>query len=705
MFLLEKRVLIRVLILCMLLSLTPFIGILNHASAATTLYVSPQENNDYLINPGKGWVVYSNFANANSAVWKKASVGYARFNWKDIHIGDNSFNWTPIDNMYNAAVTKGKKFAFGVMPVQVNSSSSYTSMPQWVIDAGAQYYYASDAPSTKVPVWNDPVFISKMGQFITALKDRYNGDPNIEFIDARTFGNWGEWHLGGLGGTDPGDAVKRRYIDQWSGFDQTHIIVPISGGTGMYAGGYGYYARDTYGFGAREDSSDYSPRWQKALSFLNIGPAVGEWSFPYEKLKLGQGWTGEIWYDGMVPGQINGSKYSYQPLGEWNGTDANTFLSEKGNLVDEWQNKMGYWFKMTEAAYPSDLGNGTTGSLTFKMRNDGVAPLYMKGNTAVVKLALLDSSNHVLATSTLSGVNPFDWKPGQTVTNSTYFSFTYNANATKLALGVFSKASMPEPDIKLGINNGTSSNWYVLSEMPSIPAPTPVVPAAGQVLWLKADSITGLNSGDNVSTFADSSGSSNHAVQNTSTKRPKYYANVVNGKAVLRFDGIDDYMSMGSPASLNLQNNTTIFTVAKSQGTSIKGIYGRGEALRISSSDTVPRFLVRNTSHTTKTVSGTVYSGTWNALGGTYSNSDGNLNFYKNGAWIGTDYLGGQIRNVSPDDQPNTIGAYMAWHTGDQKYIDYFFQGDIAEVIIYNRVLTVNERQDVFSYLSNKYGL
>ncbi|MBO9610639.1 MAG: DUF4832 domain-containing protein [Paenibacillaceae bacterium] len=651
--------------------------------------------------------MYSNFANANSAVWEKASVAYSRFNWKDIHVGDNTFNWTPIDNLYNAAVAKGKTFAFGVMPVQVNSSTSYTSMPQWVIDAGAQFYYASGAPNTKVPVWNDPVFISKMGQFVAALKDRYNGDSNIEFIDARTFGNWGEWHLGGLGGTDPGNTVKRQYIDQWSGFDQTHIIVPISGGTGMNSGGYGYYARDTYGFGAREDSSDYSPRWQQVLPFYNIGPAVAEWSFPYEKLKLGQGWTGEIWYDGMIPGQINGSKYSYQPLGEWNGTDANTFLDEKGNLVDEWQNKMGYWFKMTEAAYPDDLGNGTAGTITFKMRNDGVAPIYRKGNTAVVKLALLDGSDQVLATETLSGVNPFDWKPGQTVTNAAYFSFPHDANATKLALGVFSKASRTEPDIKLGIDNGTANHWYVLSDMPLVapPTPPPVVPPADQVLWLKADSITGLNNGDNVSAFADSSGNANHAVQNTSAKQPKYYANVVNGKAAVRFDGTDDYMSMGSPASLNLQNDATIITVAKSQGTAVRGIYGRGEALRISSSDTAARLWVRNTSHTVQTVSGTVYSGTWNALGGTYSQADGKLNFYKNGSLAGSGYLGGQIRNISPDDQPNTIGAYMAWHTGDQKYIDSFFQGDIAEVIIYNRVLTANERQDVFAYLSAKYGL
>jgi len=54
--------------------------------------------------------------------------------------------------LYNAAVAKGKTFAFGVMPVQVNSSTSYTSMPQWVIEAGAQFYYASGAPNTKASI-------------------------------------------------------------------------------------------------------------------------------------------------------------------------------------------------------------------------------------------------------------------------------------------------------------------------------------------------------------------------------------------------------------------------------------------------------------------------------------------------------------------------------------------------------------------------
>ena len=439
------------------------------STGVALVHVYPKESKAYLLNPGKGWIIYASFANASPSAWEKASVGYARFNWKDIHTADHTFDWQRIDSMRAECVQRGKRFAFGIMPVCVNAKDSYASMPLWVVDAGARHYVATGTKDCQVPVWDDPVFIEKMAQLVTALTERYNGDPAIEFIDCRTFGNWGEWHLGGLGGNDPGDTIKRQFIDQWAGFDQTHIVVPISGGTGMSPGGYGVYARDTYQFGAREDSSEHRPRWQTCVSFLNRGPAVAEWSFPYEQIKKGQGWTREIWQDDMLPGQIEGSRYSYQPLGEWNGTNADTFLSEKGPLVDEWQNKMGYWFKLTEASYPHDLANGTTGRLSFKMRNDGVAPIYIKGNRAVVKAALLDDGMNVLAMTTLAGVNPFDWKPGEAVTSQAEVSFPRQAQATKVALGVFSKEALTNPDIKLGTDHGTALNWYVLSAMPRQP--------------------------------------------------------------------------------------------------------------------------------------------------------------------------------------------------------------------------------------------
>ncbi len=61
-------------------------------------------------------------------------------------------------------------------------------------------------------------------------------------------------------------------------------------------------------------------------------------------------------------------------------------------------------------------------------------------------------------------------------------------------------------------------------------------------LWLDATRISGLNDGDPVATWSDlsGSGSGNDATQATSSKRPLYKVGIVNGKPVVRFDGVDD---------------------------------------------------------------------------------------------------------------------------------------------------------------------
>jgi hypothetical protein len=117
------------------------------------------------------------------------------------------------------------------------------------------------------------------------------------------------------------------------------------------------------------------------------------------------------------------SRYSYDNLGQW-GSDSISFLAENNLLVREWANKMGYWFKLTEVTYPANLGNGSTETLSFKVRNDGVAPIYVNQNHTYVRLALLDGSGQVLAVSEpLPGVNPFTWKPDSVSDVTVSFSF------------------------------------------------------------------------------------------------------------------------------------------------------------------------------------------------------------------------------------------------------------------------------------------
>jgi len=98
---------------------------------------------------------------------------------------------------------------------------------------------------------------------------------------------------------------------------------------------------------------------------------------------------------------------------------------------------------------------------------------------------------------------------------------------------------------------------------------------AGQVLWLDAaddtsiidadgdDAATGLGgandgfSGD-VATWQDKSGNSNHVTQGTVSRQASYQSNVVNGNNVVRFDGIDDFLT-GSIGALG--SDYTVFAV------------------------------------------------------------------------------------------------------------------------------------------------
>jgi len=186
------------------------------------------------------------------------------------------------------------QFAFGIMSACNNGDSvagaagNYQSTPLWVFDQGAKFYMYG---SIKEPVWSDTILLNRQARLIAALTERYNGNPDIAFIDARNFGNWGEWHLFKCGGSnyDPGVAVKQKMIDMWSGFDKTLIIIPVSEGVSVNP--QGPYGRDTYGFGYREDSGDIKARWATCAGALNVAPAVCEWGSSYANIKANGDWT------------------------------------------------------------------------------------------------------------------------------------------------------------------------------------------------------------------------------------------------------------------------------------------------------------------------------------------------------------------------------------------------------------------------------
>jgi hypothetical protein len=235
-------------------------------------------------------------------------------------------------------------------------------------------------------------------------------------------------------------------------------------------------------------------------------------------------------------------------------------------------------------------------------------------------------------------------------------------------------------------------------------ATSPPVPAAGLCLWLKADAGVTSSSG-NVSAWADQSPAGNNAVQSSSGSQPQIISSAINGEPVMRFNGSSDYFQLG-PGFQYMSSGITAFTVftptSASNNARIFDL-GNGE-----NSDNI--LLLHYYSQATMQLYDVIGSSVYEAVnGGTElalnspqeytAGQDGSssMSLYRNGTLVGQVTSGvtaynDVLRNF------NYIGK-SDWPA------DAIYQGDIAEVLIYNRPLTSTEQQDVEVYLADKYGL
>ena len=220
-------------------------------------------------------------------------------------------------------------------------------------------------------------------------------------------------------------------------------------------------------------------------------------------------------------------------------------------------------------------------------------------------------------------------------------------------------------------------------------ASTPVIPQSGLSLWLKAD--TGVTlSGANVTAWADQSGSENNA---TAVGTPSL--STVSGKTFMNFAG--GYFSGNE---LLTDQEVTIMCVARfSSLRDIEMIFSQ-----IAGDDSLNMLLYRGFS----TTSGyRIYNGenlssdslTNNnqtyLFGGTFNNGSGAL--FLNGVADGADTVG----SIAPE------GNYYlgAWGGAEQDPPLTTTEMKMAEIVIYNRVLTTPERQQVEVYLTDKYTI
>jgi len=230
----------------------------------------------------------------------------------------------------------------------------------------------------------------------------------------------------------------------------------------------------------------------------------------------------------------------------------------------------------------------------------------------------------------------------------------------------------------------------------------------GLQLWLKADALT-LEEGEQVSTWTDSSGNGRNATQTTSSKQP-IFTNAGIGPAALKFDGINDDMEVPFSAFFNSEE-FTVFCVAKSNATAgdhtvVSSIEsGKGFALFMDMSNKDSTAFWRGgggddgiTSAANSVVNTGAQIMTY-VMDDTTGNADADTaTLFVNGRQEAQEETGVSGGNV--DYVPNTAANLKIGEmSGD------FFDGQIAEILIYNAVLSDADREQVEGYLSTKYRI
>ncbi|MBI4977900.1 MAG: DUF4832 domain-containing protein [Spirochaetes bacterium] len=445
---------------------TPFI---TEKDGMVTL--TPAHTTNVIVNPGKGWVLYGNPKGQPPEVMEIGSLGYTRYEWRSIEPAEGEYNWDRIDQDIAAWSNAGKQFSFGVMNASTHSRDPWVT-PKWVFDAGAKYQsYELDSvkmetagtPGKKIiPTFDDPAFMEKLGNFIRAMGARYDGNPNIAFIDIRSYGNWGEGHMGFSAPFKLEDISVDSYIEHLklhrNAFRKT--LLQVCSGMSKYERAL-QWAVDN-GIGLRRDGICGNSDGSDVLACAGKLPAVFEFYGNYEMMEK-LGW----WY-----GKKDKSGHGYR-LDECVETGMPTFcdlsrggksglnmLTKERALTENLANRLGYHFVLIEAKYPKTFTAGKPAAVSFTWENRGVAPIYIPASTA---FALIAADGSVAQVCSAAGMAPSSWKPDTPITSADKILFKEVTPGTyTLAVGIRQPQDGTKPSIKIASDLKCTGGWYEL---------------------------------------------------------------------------------------------------------------------------------------------------------------------------------------------------------------------------------------------------
>ena len=234
--------------------------------------------------------------------------------------------------------------------------------------------------------------------------------------------------------------------------------------------------------------------------------------------------------------------------------------------------------------------------------------------------------------------------------------------------------------------------------VPDVNLETAPVPANGLQLWLRGD--YGVTATEGKVTSWAVEGSPLKAQAKDPAESPSVVANAINGKPALRFDG--DHNMLEVPMSIDAEvapalTVISVWSSATADKNPLRKLYGAddgGYDRAAGIDDRAPD----GSNYTVFAGSGgvlgvfTFAANTTNLTIESYANKK--LNTWVNGAAAKTNV------DAEYDHMPDHLFIGGTGHTYTESW-----KGDIAEMLIYKRTLTDDERRKIEDYLGAKYGV
>jgi hypothetical protein len=486
-------------LLLFLLILLPFLGY----SQVTTFNLDTlaQSGND-ILSPGRGMYSWSgqyqvSIPYLTTTPTQTAPLDiYYRYWWSQFeNATKNVYNWSAFDAQINAAISKGAKFSFCIMPVCVPCGQlTYPSWLHTAMQGESVKDWLTPVSNTWQPNYNSPTYLAAWDSLNVNLNRHinntsFNGVPYknvIYFIDMSGFGSYGEWQNSDAitspssypTGTAPSvatfDSLLSYQFNVYNNFWGVMLPGTLDGhqlgntwvdpAVGVYAsklknnmGAIGY-RRDNYG-----DPSGYiDGNWGINNPIVSGGVAfdtVVSNRYKYAPV------TGEPIQDGNP---VNGCDYglllpqfkAYHVTSCGNGNYSEyTQTCMIANVVAA-SKAMGYRYRIKTGTITTTISPGGAFALTLNWQNTGIAATYEKWN---VQFELRNGAT-VLQTWT-SSFSPFlFWQTAQTVTDNFTMGTTVPTGTYGLYMIIRDPVAYRKP-LPLSNVNRQSDGSYLLTNV------------------------------------------------------------------------------------------------------------------------------------------------------------------------------------------------------------------------------------------------